>query len=88
MLAFATLAEAREDISLKTMLGPVVDALGNTPAIARKSYVHPLLIDLVKDGQSGFRDALRLPRAAKYLSRHERGLIALLEAQDGVAAAA
>lgn len=88
VLAFGTLADADGDISLKTMLGPVVDALGNTPAIARKSYVHPLLIDLVKDGQSAFRDTLRLPRAAKYLSRHERGLLALLEAQDRIAAAA
>ena len=88
VLAFATLADADQDISLKTMLGPVVDALGNTPAIARKSYVHPLLIDLVKDGQSAFRETLRLPRAAKHLSRHERGLIARLEAQDSIAAAA
>ncbi|KQM28519.1 MULTISPECIES: DNA topoisomerase IB [unclassified Sphingomonas] len=88
VLAFTTLAEADADITLKTMLGPVVDALGNTPAIARKSYVHPLLIDLVKDGQSAFRDTLRLPRTVKYLSRHERGLIALLEAQERLPAAA
>lgn len=88
VLAFTSLAEAEHDISLKTMLGPVVDALGNTPAIARKSYVHPLLIDLVKDGQSTFRETLRLPRTAKHLSRHERGLIALLEAQAKVAEAA
>lgn len=88
VLAFASLADAKEDISLKTMLGPVVDALGNTPAIARKSYVHPLLVMLVKDGQREFRETLRLPRSAKHLSRHERGLIALLEAHDDVAAAA
>ncbi len=88
VLAFTSLAEAKGDISLKTMLGPVVDALGNTPAIARKSYVHPLLVTLVKDGQSEFRETLRLPRSARHLSRHERGLIALLEAHDDVAAAA
>ncbi len=88
VLAFTTLADAKDDISLKTMLGPVVDALGNTPAIARKSYVHPLLIDLVKDGQTAFRKTLRLPRVAKHLSRHERGLIALLEAQAITVAAA
>ncbi len=88
VLAFTSLAEAEQDISLKTMLGPVVDALGNTPAIARKSYVHPLLIDLVKDGQTAFRETLRLPRSAKHLNRHERGLIALLEAQAKVAEAA
>jgi DNA topoisomerase-1 len=79
VLAYQALAEAGADISLKTMLEPVVEALGNTPAIARKSYVHPLLIDLVKDGQSAFRAGLRLPRSTRWLSRQERGLIALLE---------
>jgi DNA topoisomerase-1 len=27
------------------MLEPVTEALGNTPAISRKSYVHPALIE-------------------------------------------
>jgi DNA topoisomerase-1 len=62
------------------MLEPVVEKLGNTPAIARKSYVHPALIGLVKKGQSAFRQALRLPRAKRYMSRCECGLIAFLEA--------
>ena len=73
-------AYAEADLSLKAMLEPVVERLGNTPAIARKSYVHPALIALVKQGQSSFRKALRLPRSARYLSRAERGLIAFLEA--------
>ncbi|MEP9402661.1 DNA topoisomerase IB [Sphingomonas sp. VNH70] len=81
VLAFRALAEADEDISLKAMLAPVVEALGNTPAIARKSYVHPLLVDLAKDGQAAFRAGLKLPRTTAHLSAHERGLIALLEAQ-------
>jgi DNA topoisomerase-1 len=78
--AFEALASAEIDLSLKTMLKPVVAKLGNTPAIARKSYVHPSLIDLVKQGQSTFRKALRLPRAKRYLTREECGLIAFLEA--------
>jgi DNA topoisomerase-1 len=78
--AFEALASAETDLSLKALLEPVVERLGNTPAIARKSYVHPALIDLVKKGQSTFRKALRLPRSARYLSREERGLIAFLEA--------
>ncbi|MES2097113.1 MAG: DNA topoisomerase IB [Pseudomonadota bacterium] len=78
-IAFEALASADHDIGLKTMLEPVTEALGNTPAIARKSYVHPALIDLVKDGQSAFRETLELPRATRYLDRHERGLIAFLE---------
>jgi len=28
---------------------PVAEALGNTPAISRKSYVHPQLLDAVKE---------------------------------------
>jgi DNA topoisomerase I len=79
-IAFEALASADHDIGLKTMLEPVTEALGNTPAIARKSYVHPSLIDLVKDGQTKFRDTLELPRATRYLDRYERGLIAFLEA--------
>ena len=79
VVAYEALAGAKTDISLKTMLEPVVEKLGNTPAIARKSYVHPALIALVKDGQAAFRAGLKLPRATRYLGRAERGLIAFLE---------
>jgi DNA topoisomerase-1 len=85
VLAFEALAGASHDFSLKTMLEPVTEALGNTPAIARKSYVHPALIALVKEGQSELR-AMPMPRATQYLSRTERGLIAFLE--QGVTAPA
>ena len=91
VVAFETLAAADTPIGLKTMLEPVVERLGNTPAIARKSYVHPALIELAKDkaAQLAFRDALKLPRATAHLSRAERGLIAFLETlQEPVAAAA
>ena len=70
------LLRAEHPVALVT----VVARLGNTPAIARKSYVHPSLIALVKTGQGAFRRALRLPRSARHLSREERGLIAFLEA--------
>jgi DNA topoisomerase I len=79
LLAFEALAKAPSDLTLKQMLEPVTERLGNTPAIARKSYVHPDLIALIKQGQAAFRRALRLPRAAGQLSREERGLIAFLE---------
>lgn len=85
--AFETLARAENDLSLKRLLEPVVERLGNTPAIARKSYVHPSLIDLVKDGQGAFRAGLKLPRTGKYLSREERGLIAFLEQEKPAEAA-
>jgi DNA topoisomerase-1 len=77
--AFEALATAEADLSLKAMLDPVIARLGNTAAIARKSYVHPALIALVKKGQATFRRGLRLPRSSRHLSRSERGLIAFLE---------
>lgn len=81
VIAFETLATARGHVGLKTLLEPVTAALGNTPSIARKSYVHPDLIELAKDrdAQAAFRETLALPRTTRYLSRAERGLIAFLE---------
>ncbi|HEY0621491.1 DNA topoisomerase IB [Sphingomonas sp.] len=90
VIAFEALADADGHIGLKTMLEPVTRALGNTPAIARKSYVHPDLVALAKDreAQAAFRDTLALPRATRYLSRAERGLIAFLESAGVTASAA
>jgi DNA topoisomerase-1 len=82
VIAFETLFSADAKISLKTMIEPVCEALGNTPAIARKSYVHPALIDAVQ--QDGLPKGLKLPRRTKYLSSHERGLIEFLDAVDSV----
>jgi DNA topoisomerase-1 len=81
VLAFQALASAESYLGIKSMLEPVTQALGNTPSIARKSYVHPRLIELAKDkhAQQAFRQGLRLPRATPHLSRYERGLIAYLE---------
>ena len=76
-IAFETLAAGH--VSLKELLDPVARALGNTPAISRKSYVHPALIALCREGQDEWRAGLRLPRRTRYLSREERGLIAFLD---------
>ena len=86
--AFEALASAEDDLSLKMLLEPVVAKLGNTPAIARKSYVHPSLIGLVKKGQTRFRTKLKLPKAGTHLSRYERALIAFLEPKVRAAKAA
>ena len=81
VIAFETIATASADIGLKALLEPVTDALGNTPAIARKSYVHPTLLAIVKDGDQAAIRGAKLPRASKHLTRAERGLITLLEGQ-------
>lgn len=80
VIAFEQLCDAGpEGISLKTMLEPVAEALGNTPAISRKSYVHPSLIEAVKTNPRNPLGTLQCPRATAYLSSAERGLIAFLE---------
>lgn len=77
-IAFHEITKAGGDLTLKAMLTPVAERLGNTITISRKSYVHPALIELVKSGEAA--DAgLQLPRKTKYLASYERGLIQFLE---------
>lgn len=78
VLAFRLLAEAERPLTLKELTAEVGAHLGNTPAMARKSYVHPAVIALV-ERQAKWRARFKLPRESKWLSRYERGLIALLE---------
>lgn len=85
VLGLELLAGARERLSLKEMMQQVSQRLSNTPAIARKSYVHPEVIALV-ERQEEWRKGLVLPRRSRWLSRAERGLIAFLEQQTGAAA--
>ena len=78
VIAFDYLTTVKSTPRLKDMLALVAAKLGNTPAIARKSYVHPALIDATHDDSF---EAIRLPRRSRYLSRAERGLIAWLDAE-------
>jgi DNA topoisomerase-1 len=79
-IAFDMLLEAtaQKKISVNTMIEPVAEALGNTVAISRKSYVHPALVEAAKERP---RDPLpgieRLP-ARKWLSSAEVGLLKFL----------
>ena len=79
MMAKLTAAEEeRARISLKTVLEPVAEALGNTPAISRKSYVHPRLIDAARDRPRNPLNGMERPRARKWLSSAEVGLLDFL----------
>lgn len=80
-LAFEKLATGTGWVTMGAMLEHVAEHLGNTPAIARSSYVHPAVIDRI-EGQEQWRKGLRLPRATRWLTRAERGLIAFLEECD------
>lgn len=77
VIAFGALIDAGGKLPLKALVAPVCEALGNTPAIARKSYIHPALIEIAQNG--GLSKDLKLPRRTKYLSAVERGLIEFLE---------
>jgi DNA topoisomerase-1 len=78
VIAYRVLFDTLGQVTLRQMLEVVADELGNTPSIARKSYVHPALIDLAKSGAS-WDPSLKLPRSMRYLDRYERGLIAFLD---------
>ncbi|MDO9337655.1 MAG: DNA topoisomerase IB [Caulobacter sp.] len=84
--AFAFLYDAPEPPTLKAMLEHVADRLGNTPAIARKAYVHPAMIAAAQARGDFAAAAGPLPRAAKYLSRYERGFLTYLERTPDAAA--
>ena len=76
MLTAAEHENAR--ISLKTVLEPVAEALGNTPAISRKSYVHPKLIEAARDRPRDPLNGMARPRSRKWLSSEEVGLLGFL----------
>lgn len=78
VVGLTCLREAEEQVPIIHMLDCVAAKLGNTPAIARKSYIHPAVIALVEK-QDRWREETRLPRATRWLTREERTLLELLE---------
>ena len=78
VLAFDILAHAEGQVSIKALTDEVAEHLGNTATVTRKSYIHPALFELA-ERQAKWREGLKLPRATRWLSREERGLIELLE---------
>ncbi len=80
VIAFEQMLKKAENarISVKTVVEPVAEALGNTPAISRKSYVHPKLLDAVKDDARDPLDGMQRPPPRKRLSSAEVGLLDFL----------
>jgi DNA topoisomerase-1 len=80
VIAFEQLLKKAEHarISVKTVIEPVAEALGNTEAMSRKSYVHPKLLEAIKDDPRDPLDGMNRPRARKWLSSEEVGLLAFL----------
>ena len=81
VIAFEQLLKKDEDkrISVATIVEPVAEALGNTPAMARKSYVHPSLIDATKENPRDPLDGMGRPRSRKWLSSAEVGFLKFLQ---------
>jgi DNA topoisomerase-1 len=79
-IAFDQMLKKAENarISVKTVVEPVAEALGNTVAISRKSYVHPRLIDAIKDDPRDPLAGMERPRPRTRLSSAEVGLLAFL----------
>ncbi|MGE5563974.1 MAG: DNA topoisomerase IB [Bacillota bacterium] len=80
VIAFEQMLKKAEDarISVKTVVEPVAEALGNTPAISRKSYVHPKLLESVKENPRDPLGDIERPRPRKRLSSAEVGLLEFL----------
>ena len=84
VMGFECLREGSGRMPMKALLDCVAGHLGNTPAVTRRSYIHPAVIDLV-DRQEEWRQTLKLPRATRWLTREERGLLELLQQSPSAA---
>jgi DNA topoisomerase-1 len=84
VIAFDKLLEADEQtkVSVNTMIEPVAEALGNTVAISRKSYVHPALVEAAKLRPRDPLPGIERPAARKWLSSAEVGLLQFLAKQS------
>jgi DNA topoisomerase-1 len=81
VIAFEQLLAKKDDkrITVATVVEPVAEALGNTPAMSRKSYVHPSLIEAAKVDPRDPLDGMERPRARKWLSSAEVGFLQFLQ---------
>jgi len=85
VIAYGEILEADEAsrVSVQTVVEPVAEALGNTPAISRKSYVHPALIEAIKDNPRDPLGGIERQRERKWLSSPEVGFLKFLERKQG-----
>jgi DNA topoisomerase I len=84
VIAFGEMLDSEEGrrVSVETIVEPAAEALGNTIAISRKSYVHPALIEAVKDRPRDPLNGLERPGERKWLSSTEVGFLDFLKRQQ------
>jgi DNA topoisomerase I len=78
VIAFNVLHEANRSKSVPTVkqiINQVSEALGNTPAVARKSYIHPAVLEAIGTPRPDFT----CPRSTAWMSSMERGFLRFLE---------
>ena len=68
-----------ERITVQTVVEPVAAALGNTPAMSRKSYVHPAILEAVKTDARNPLENMPPWRKRPGLSEAESALLAFLK---------
>ncbi|MCY7272003.1 MAG: DNA topoisomerase IB [Sphingomonas bacterium] len=80
VIAFEQLLSKEEEarISVKTVIEPVAEALGNTVAMSRRSYVHPALLDAIKERPRDPLKGMKRPRARRNLSSAETAFLKFL----------
>ena len=83
VIAFEQMLKKAENarISVKTVIEPVAEALGNTAAMSRKAYVHPRLIEAVKEDPRDPLNGLERPRPRTRLSSAEVGFLQFLKSR-------
>jgi DNA topoisomerase I len=75
--------EAARRKQLTEAIDLVADALGNTPAICREFYLHPILVDTHMEGSlRAFLDGVKTD-PVRGLRQAERRFLALLDQEDG-----
>ena len=84
VIAFEQLLDAGQHnkVSVATMIEPVAEALGNTVAMSRKSYVHPALVEAAKERPRDPLPGIERPARRKWLSSGEVGLLDFLKTQS------
>ena len=73
-------ADVPKEKQVTTVIKQVAEALGNTPAVCRSSYVHPLIPELFLEGAfvPAFNQA-RKGRLKAYMQRDEKALLKVLK---------
>jgi DNA topoisomerase I len=73
---FATAAEAKRNV--RNVVVEVAERLGNTPAVCRKSYIHPQIVEAYLKGELRLRPAA-VASGPHELSAEERSVLAFLQ---------